>query len=107
MSAILLNAVVASGAGAARSVGAASNNLVVVYSAAGAAGSTCNVESSADGTTWITELSVSAPTVSPVATTQRVYITNTQFIRGNVTVYSAGTISVVLQSWGHGGQPLN
>ena len=98
----LLNAVVAGGAGPAYQVGNADNNLVVIWSAAGAAGSTVTVESSLDKTNWITELSIAAPTASPVLVAQRVYVPATQFIRANVTTYSAGTISAQLQSWRQG-----
>jgi hypothetical protein len=95
----LLDAVAASGVGTARAVGSANQNMAVISSAAGAAGTTVTIESSIDNTNWITELSVVAPSASPVAATNRVYIPAVNWIRGNVTAYSAGSITVTLQSW--------
>jgi hypothetical protein len=102
MAVLLLNGVGAGGAGAAVAVGSADQNLAVIYSAAGAAGTTVTIESSVDGTIWITELSIVAPTASPVATTHRVYIPTTGQIRANVTTWAAGAISAKLQSWRQG-----
>ena len=102
MAVTLLNAVVATGAGTPYATGEADQNLVVVWSAAGAAGSTVTIESSIDKTNWITELSVAAPTATPVASTQRVYIPASPFIRANCTVWAAGTITAQLQSWRQG-----
>jgi hypothetical protein len=98
---VLLNGVTAPGASAIRPVGSADNNLVVISSAAGSTG-TITVESSADGATWITELSVSNPVASPVPVGQRIYIPGSNFIRANATALSAGTVTAVLQSWRHG-----
>jgi hypothetical protein len=102
MAVTLLNNVVATGASVAYSCGNADQNLVEIYSTAGAAGSTVTVESSVDGTNWITELSVAAPTASPVASTQRVYVPASNFLRANVTVWAVGNIFAKLQSWRQG-----
>jgi hypothetical protein len=102
----LLDAVAASGAGTAYAVGSANQNLAVIHSAAGAAGTTVTIESSVDKAVWITELSIAAPTASPVATTHRVYIPATNWIRANVPTYAAGNITATLQSWA-GGNLIN
>lgn len=104
---VLLSNVAATGASATQAVGHAEQNLVSIYSAAGAAGTTVTVESSLDNTNWITELSVVAPTASPTATTHRVYVPATNFIRANVTVWAAGNIFAQLQSWNKSGVAIN
>jgi hypothetical protein len=102
-----LNNVASQVAGTVIPVGHAEQNLVIIYSTAGAAGTTVTVESSLDGSNWVTELSIAAPTATPVATTHRVYIPATQFIRGNVTVWAAGNVFCQVQSWNKSGVPIN
>jgi hypothetical protein len=63
---------------------------------------TVTIESSMDGTTWVTEGTVTNPTASPGATGQRINVKAVRFIRANVTSFSSGDITVELQSWNSG-----
>jgi hypothetical protein len=102
MAETLINNQAATGAGPWIASGHANQIMALVYSTAGAAGTTVTIETSHDKTNVITELSVSAPTATPVATTQRVYIAAAPFIRANCTVWAAGNVFATVQMWRNG-----
>jgi hypothetical protein len=102
MSESLMNNQAATGPGPWIASGHANQIMALVYSTAGAAGTTVTIETSHDKTNVVTELSVSAPTATPVATTQRVYIAAAPFIRANCTVWAAGNVFATVQLWRNG-----
>jgi hypothetical protein len=69
-----------------------------------ATGSTVTIESTPDGVTWVTELSLANPTMGTVlGSTHQARLGLTKQVRANVTVFAANTLlSAFLQSWRRG-----